>query len=278
MLPYFFNYYDQYVDKYIFFDDGSDDRTKEIIENHPKTEFRSLPLEDPDSYVRSAQHIHNSCWKESIGVADWVIITAVDEYLYHPSLIKYLNHCEQRGITVLPAVGFEMILDYFPPKKTPLLDSVKDGAPSKLMNKLSIFKPEALEKSNFQLGRHTAGPEGKIKYPSQDVLLNLHFKYLSFDFLFQRYKVLKEKLRKNDVENRWGYQYSLEKEELKKTWDTFKKHAVKNILHLSNKELKQLSPISERWWKIQIRQQSIYFKLKRKVLSIAKETFLKTSR
>ena len=131
MLPYFFSYYDQYVDKYIFFDDGSDDRTKEIIEKHPKTEFRSLPLEYPDSYVKSAQHIQNSCWKESIGIADWVIITSVDEYLYHPSLLKYLNHCEKRGITLIPAVGFQMISDYFPPKKISLLDFVKDGPPSK---------------------------------------------------------------------------------------------------------------------------------------------------
>jgi len=272
MLPYFFNYYDRYVDKYIFFDDGSDDRTREIIERHPRAEFRRLPLADPDSYIRSAQHIHNNCWKESIGGADWVIITAVNEYVYHPGLLRYLNHCEKNGITLIPAIGFEMISDYFPPPQTPLPDYVKNGAHSTHMNKLSIFKPEALEESNFQPGRHTALPRGKIKYPSADVLLNLHFKCVSFDFFFQRYKELNGKLRATDVANRWGHQYGWEKEKLKQHWDTYKKNEVRNVILLADKELKKLSPISERWWRIQLMQQSIRFRLRRKCHSMLKAT------
>jgi len=71
MLKYFFRYYDELVDRYVFFDDGSTDQTLSILENHPKAEVRPLVrLNNKDSYVLAAQQVHNSCWKESRG---WLI-------------------------------------------------------------------------------------------------------------------------------------------------------------------------------------------------------------
>src|SRR5687767_6903150 len=91
MLQYFFKHYDPWVDRYIFFDDGSTDQTPSILENHPNVEIRRLAsLQEKDSYVLDAQQVHNQCWKESRGFADWVIITAVDEFLYAPRFKAYL--------------------------------------------------------------------------------------------------------------------------------------------------------------------------------------------
>jgi hypothetical protein len=60
-----------------------------------------------DSYVLAAQDVHNNCWKESRGLADWVIITAVDEFLYAPNLKSYLAECAKEGVTAIPALGFK---------------------------------------------------------------------------------------------------------------------------------------------------------------------------
>src|SRR5690242_2946962 len=35
MLPYFFRHYDSFVDRYIIFDDGSTDRSLDILRRHP---------------------------------------------------------------------------------------------------------------------------------------------------------------------------------------------------------------------------------------------------
>src|SRR5436190_8012883 len=110
MLSYFFQHYDPVVDRYIFFDNGSTDDTRPILEKHPKVEIRRLGHSpDTDSYVLEAQQVHNECWKESRGLADWVIITAVDEFLYAPRFKAYLVDCARNGVTAIPALGFQMI-------------------------------------------------------------------------------------------------------------------------------------------------------------------------
>jgi len=36
MLPYFFRHYDPWVDRYVFYDDGSIDDTLALLANHPR--------------------------------------------------------------------------------------------------------------------------------------------------------------------------------------------------------------------------------------------------
>ena len=83
MLPFFFRHYDGLVDQYFIYDDGSDDGSSELLSLHPKVEARRFQRTDPDSFVRSEQTFSNACWKESRGIADWVIVTDVDELLVH---------------------------------------------------------------------------------------------------------------------------------------------------------------------------------------------------
>ena len=51
----------------------------------------------------------NQCWKQSRDVADWVIVTDVDEHLYHPQGTEYLARCAVEGVTLIPALGYQMI-------------------------------------------------------------------------------------------------------------------------------------------------------------------------
>jgi hypothetical protein len=41
-------------------------------------------------------------------------VTDVDEHLYHPCLIPYLEDCKQRGVTYIPSLGIEIVTDSFP--------------------------------------------------------------------------------------------------------------------------------------------------------------------
>ena len=86
MLGYFFRHYDRFVDRYVFYDDGSDDGTRERLEAHPRVEIRRFERTDPNSFILSARALYDRHWKESRGAADWVIVGAVDEHLWHPRL------------------------------------------------------------------------------------------------------------------------------------------------------------------------------------------------
>jgi len=47
MLGYFFRHYDRFVDRYVFYDDGSDDGTRERLQAHPRVEVRRFERTDP---------------------------------------------------------------------------------------------------------------------------------------------------------------------------------------------------------------------------------------
>lgn len=249
MLPYFFKHYDAIVDRYVIFDDGSTDATLEILRQHPKVEVRPLPRLDVDSYVLSAQNIHNSLWKESRGQADWVIWTAIDEHLYHPNLIAYLHDCQAKGVTLVPAIGYQMLSDTLPTARAKLCQQVTRGAPWVYMNKLSLFNPNAITDTNYAVGRHTAEPAGTVVYPETDELLVLHFKYLSPEWTLARNLNLDKKLGKVDKDNLWAYNYAWSMAELRKDWDTFAAGAIDPVLPQTNPANRPMPPNPPLWWR-----------------------------
>lgn len=207
MLEFFFRHYDPWVTRYVFFDDGSDDGTREIIAAHPRAELRRFERVVPDSFVMSSQIVHNEAWKESRGQADWVVITAVDEHLHHPDLRGYLDACGKAGVTLVPALGYQMVSKAFPPSGTHLATTLRSGAPWHVMNKLSLFRPDAIEETGFALGRHNAAPIGDLVLPERDELLLLHYKYLGEAYVKQRHAFLAKGLGARDRANEWGVQY-----------------------------------------------------------------------
>jgi len=187
LLPYFFRHYDELVDRYVVFDNGSTDRTPEILAKHPDVDVRPFSTREGfDAYVLAAQQVHNQCWKESRGEADWVIVTAVDEFLYAPRLGSYLATCTRKGVTAVPALGFQMISRDLPSEDRSLLDLVRRGCPWPQMNKLSLFDPNSIVETNQGGGRHRAAPTGRVQYPKKDILLLLHYKFLSPEYTFKR--------------------------------------------------------------------------------------------
>ena len=245
MLPFFFRHYDPIVDRYFLFDDGSTDAGLEIARRHPKVELAPFPRSAPDSFVLSEKEFSNECWKASRGVADWVIVTDVDEHLYHPRGRDYLRRCTDTAVTLVPALGFQMISDRVPDPGATLACSCTRGAPWAQMMKASIFDPDAISEINYLEGRHIARPNGRVQLPEVDEVLLLHYKYIGFERTCRRHLELRERLGATDVERGWGHKYSWEEEKLWNDWNDVLKNSVLTMGDMQN--LLREYPIP-RWW------------------------------
>jgi hypothetical protein len=212
MLGFFFRHYDPWISRYVFYDDGSTDGTLAILAAHPRVEVRRFERVVPDSFVLSARELHNSVWKESRRFADWVVLTAVDEHLHHPQLPDWLMAQHESGVTLIPALGYEMASAIFPSEDARLCDTVTLGVPSHQMNKLSLFRPDALKASRYTPGRHGASPTGNLVFPARDELRLLHYKFLGDAYATRRQAMLSKGLGARDIARGLGRQYAAEQD------------------------------------------------------------------
>jgi hypothetical protein len=247
MLPYFFRHYERWVERFVIYDNGSADGTLALLRARPDVEVRAFPWTHPDSFVLSQQALQNTCWHESRGAADWVIVTAIDEHIHRSRMLPYLRACRRQGVTCIPALGYEMISDGFPEPGILLADKLTRGAPSDLMNKLRIFDPTAVQDVNLALGGHGAAPEGRIVYPEQDTMLLLHYKYLGLDYLRPRNALLQTGLKETDQANKWGIHYSASDEQLAATLKELERTAVD--IAAEGFQPGQSDAPRQRWWR-----------------------------
>lgn len=248
MLDFMFRHYDRLVQRYVVFDDGSTDASLDILRSNPKVDLRPMPTySDPESRVASGLAVLDSCWHESRGLADWVIVTDIDEHLWHRDLDAYLCRQKNDGVTIIPALGFQMLSDHFPGRDCLLTETVTTGAPSPVMNKMNIFSPDDIEATHFTVGRHSASPQGNVVAPARDELLLLHYKFLNFERTYQRLKQSLTRQRAKDLALKWGVQYSWSTDELRQNWN----EVVAHIVETSNPDL-QLSEMhaGPHWWDV----------------------------
>ena len=146
MLPFFFRHYNPLVSRYFIFDDCSRDGSLDLLHRHPNVEVQPFVRSDPDSFTLSELSVSDECWKRSRGCADWVIVIDIDEHLFHPDLPALLRRYKALGITIVPALGYQMISEEFPRSDELLCETRTQGAPWDIYSKLTFFDPAPLPK------------------------------------------------------------------------------------------------------------------------------------
>jgi len=219
LLGFLFRHYDEWVDKYVVVDDGSTDESLDLLRAHPKVEVRPFPRLE-DSFVHAHTALNNEIWRDSRGVADWVVLADIDEHYHHPRLPMgdYLADQRAAGVTMIPALGFGMVHDSLPPDEGRLVDVVRTGRPRAPFNKLGIFDPDAIADAGIGHGRHVASPRGDVRLPARDEVMLCHYKHLGFDRWTARDDQLASRRGERDVAEGLGIHYFMTADERRDFW------------------------------------------------------------
>ena len=208
IIGFFFRHYEPWVDKFIFFDDGSTDGTLELLASKKNVEVRPFTYAFPDSFSLSVQAWRNSCWKESRGEADWVIVTDVGRASASSRSLLLLGEVQGRGRDLYAGArlrhGDGVCSRSLRSISPPAIRSVLQ-APSTANSEFSIPSPS--RRSITVSARHTASPSGRLVLPAQDDLLLLHYKHLGTNYVPARHAALGARLRERDLKNGWGVHY-----------------------------------------------------------------------
>ncbi|MBV8848650.1 MAG: glycosyltransferase [Methylobacteriaceae bacterium] len=247
MLGFFFRHYDSWVDRYIVFDDGSTDGSRDILRAHPKVELRNFVRVEAGSFVLSQRAMQNQAWKESRWQADWVIVTAIDEHLHvrNRSMRGYLSEQSERGVTLVPALGFDMNHPVMPEDRGHLTSIVTRGRPRGPFNKLGVFKPEALRETGFSAGRHHAEPIGELRLPARDELMLWHYKHLGFERNAAREASQALRLGPIDIASDFGHEYWLAEDGRRSFWDEMERDSIDLATKDSAPDEACIRPL---WW------------------------------
>jgi hypothetical protein len=228
ILPFFLDHYVPWVDRFVVFDDGSDDGTAETLARHPKVDLRPFPPKGT-SFVLAARALWQEVWKESRGRADWVVVTNVDEFHYHPEgMAAYLRRCTSEGVTIIHPRGYEMYGDRFPPSGTHLVEQLPNGVAMFGQDKRQLFSPDAITEINFEPGRHSCAPTGRVVEPRTVEASLMHYKYVDpHAYTIPRQQMLGQRLLPDDLRRGFGMQYRLSAEQLLNSFDWLKMHATR---------------------------------------------------
>lgn len=215
LLPFFFRHYDPFVEKYVFFDDGSTDGTLEYLAERPHVEVQPI-VRTGDSIIDIGRKIKSECWKESRGKADLVIVCDVDEFLWHEDLRGAFCRGRKYGMTAHKPTGWNMVAETFPETDGQIYEVVTRGMRDSQYDKLVCFKPDTFQEMIYSPGCHNVKPIGQmLAWPDLGFKL-LHFKALGPDYLRERYAELNQKLMGDDRRRRLGWQYAYPEQDVER--------------------------------------------------------------
>lgn len=206
MIPYFFKHYNEIVDRYYIYDNGSTDGSLEALAGDQRVQVMHWHLSG-DSFVDQARSLANTYWKLSRGSATWVFVVDLDEHLYHRELRERLRAYAANGTTVLKVEGYDMVAEQFPSDDRPLSQSVTRGIRVRDLDKLAIFDPRAIRETNYEVGRHAARPVGRVIWEVRHPATLLHYKWLGVDYVSERNEMIAARLRPRDLDKGYGFHH-----------------------------------------------------------------------
>lgn len=228
MMPHFLDHYTSFCEKIFIYDNISNDDTEKICQDHPKVIFLSY---DTLGKIRDDIYLNfkNNIWKKSRGIADFVIVCDIDEFLYHKNLLNYLSFLKTNKITLIKPTGYNMVSELLPTRSNNLFSDFQFGVRSTSFDKVIMFNPNEIDEINFDFGAHTCNPVGLLNYSNNEFKL-LHYKYLNLEYVINRYNIMSSRLSKFNLKFNLGLHYNFSKRRIKNEFNNFLKNKINIFL------------------------------------------------
>jgi len=207
ILPFTLDYYSAFCEKIFVYDNMSTDSSDSIYLNYPNVIVYKW---DSDNTIDDLKYIEikSNEYKKSRDLgADWVIVCDCDEILYHPNLLDKLSEFKNQGIDMPLIQGHDMVSEEFPKYDGRLItEIIKEGSDVyEPMCKNIIFNPK--KEVNYGFGAHNNKCLDCIKSETPELKL-LHYKFLSLNYVLDRYRTLNDRLSDFNKKNKLGSHYT----------------------------------------------------------------------
>lgn len=249
ILPFVIDYWKRLpITKAVVYDNGSTDGSVEYLKQFDWIEVRHFETKGMNDEIQ--RDTKNSCWKESVGKCDFVIICDMDEVLYSNDIISELNFMKENGYNVLATNWYALCGDKKPKYQNGVLlhEIIKTVYKQKInwqyndIGKFMLFDPNSISEMNYDIGCHEANPKPLLKLYKSDNILAIHFnKGFGVDYFIERRKTMNKRL--SDVNKKHGfcYEYGLPEEKIAQEYNSNKSKSFNIMELLKNKVCQKLN-------------------------------------
>ncbi len=204
LLPYFLRHYAAFAEKIIVYDNGSTDASCQIVNDFPKAELRRFDTGGTFDDLANVA-IKNEAYKETRGVADFVIVVDADELLYHPQIKELLQQYTRDGVTLPLIDGYNMFAWKFPTAARPITELVRYGRHAPWYSKRIIFRPDV--DINYNPCCHICHPAGPVVESPTAELKLLHYHYMGYFYNLKKHRDRGRRLSQYNLKRNLGIEY-----------------------------------------------------------------------
>lgn len=244
-IPYVMPYYERIgINKLIVYDNGSTDKTVELLKKYPFVEVRSYVTEQysEELVLKYKTEVQN----EFRGQYDWCISTYFDEVFYSERDFRevlYEKMCE--GRTVFVKTGLNIFSRKFPPVDNGLLIHENVGRGSLWTsddavvgvygNKAQLFDMRKVFVNYNEYGCHNCEITGDVSEFEDDIAF-FHLKFIDFDFIVRSNEEYAMRMGDNGIS---CYDYFAEN--MENVYNLMEKRAISVKKYMSS-TMKELVP------------------------------------
>lgn len=224
ILPFVVDYWKQFAEKVVIFDNGSDDGSIEYLSQYSWIDVRHYESNGIDDtiYIK----IKNNCWKESKGIADFVVVGDMDECLYSPVLEQELDYMKANNMTMCGPRQYALQGDYYPeyqPGKFlhEIITRVRfqkshHSTWCDTSGKLMLFNPNEIEETNYGPGCHTTSPIGNVKLYDGNKIFCIHInRGFGAEYNIKRSRILQHRNSPENKKKGYAIHYSYSDERIR---------------------------------------------------------------
>lgn len=211
-LPFAVDYWKRLTNHVIVYDNGSTDGSIDFLKSLEG--FVTLKhfeyKEDNKINDEELREFKNNIWKEYREQYDWIIVCDVDELLYVRDVEDFYNNINKNKWTIVKFHGIQLVSTRFPKyisDKALAHKQIKYGVPDKKFDKCLLFNCKSIEEMNYDYGAHMCHPKGNVRWCNADDAKLFHFKFVTEQYVEEKYNQSKSKLSQFNINNGLGKEY-----------------------------------------------------------------------